>query len=325
LQTAVDHELAALSVKKLASSTAALSRRYRSGRTSGENRFLRSEEDVAAYAAFRLPATFAAVRSALEQSQELMPHWKPKTMLDAGAGPGTAMWAAADLWPDLERVTLLEREERMIALGKRMAAYSSSASVRDAEWKKADLTGEWEASPNDLVVASYVLGELPPDRADLLVRKLWEITSGLLVIIEPGTPAGFSNVQRAREQLIAEGGARTVAPCPHDRACPMAGGDWCHFARRVARSRLHRQVKGGELSYEDEKFSFVSLSRQRGDGIRGRVVRHPQIRKGHMHFEICSSEGLTSTVVTRKDRELYRLARNLRWGSVMPLHGDDCE
>jgi ribosomal protein RSM22 (predicted rRNA methylase) len=272
-------------------------------------------EDVTAYAAFRLPATFAAVYSALKQAKECSPGWNPKTLLDAGAGPGTAMWAAASLWPDLEHITLLERDEAMINLGKRLCAYSSVPSMLEAEWIKIDIAETDEVFPHDLVVASYVLNEIPESRSQAFIRKLWESTGDTLVVIEPGTPEGFWRIKQAREQLAAAG-AKMIAPCPHDKSCPMPESDWCHFAQRVARSRLHRKVKGGELSYEDEKFSFVCMSRTGGRTAQGRVIRHPQVRKGHIRLELCTSEGLTSIVVTRKDKELFRRTRELQWGSA---------
>jgi ribosomal protein RSM22 (predicted rRNA methylase) len=317
LRTAIDGELAPLPSNRLATLVAELSKRYRTGPSASGGKFLRSPEDVIAYAAFRLPATFAAVYAALRQVKDRLPDWRPQTLLDVGAGPGTAMWATATLLPNLDRITLLEREDAMIALGKRLASYSSLTAVQAATWVKADITGAWESSPHDLVIASYVIGELPQDAGAALIRKLWANTSGTLVIIEPGTPAGFARIKRAREQLLLTGGT-SIAPCPHDRPCPMAENDWCHFSQRVARSRLHRQVKAGELSYEDEKFSFVSVSRTPVAAMAGRVIRHPQIRPGHIRLELCTAEGLTSTVVTRKDRALFRAARDLNWGSVMP-------
>jgi len=209
----------------------------------------------------------------------------------------------------------------MIDLGKRLSAYSSLTSVQEAKWLKVDITGTWEVSPHDLVIASYVLNELPQNSREAFIHRLWESTGDMLAIIEPGTPAGFLRIKQAREQLKAVG-AKTIAPCPHDGICPMAEGDWCHFAQRVARSRLHRKVKAGELPYEDEKFSFVCMSRMCRPAVRGVVIRHPQIRKGHIYLEICTPEGLTRTVVTRKDKELFRKARGLRWGSVIPSSGD---
>ena len=318
MQAALDGELASLSSKRLAISAADLSNRYRARRSSSGGSFLRTREEIAAYAAYRLPATFAAVHSALGQVQDRLPDWSPQTLLDVGAGPGTAMWAAATIWPDIGPVTLLEREEAMIALGKRLARHSSLASVQEAEWREADLAGTWATPPHDLVIAAYVLGELPQDSSVALIRRLWESTSGTLVVIEPGTPSGFSRIRQVREQLLVEG-AKMIAPCPHGGPCPMSDNDWCHFAQRISRSRLHRQVKAGALSYEDEKFSFVGVSRAHEAPVQGRVIRHPQVRAGHIHFEICTPKGLMSIVATRKDRDLFRVARDLQWGSAVPF------
>jgi ribosomal protein RSM22 (predicted rRNA methylase) len=260
------------------------------------------------------------VFSALSQIRDQLPTWQPLTLLDVGAGPGTAMWAASQVWPTLNRITLLERERDMIALGKRLAAHADSAAVRSATWNKVDITGLWDTPPHDLVIASYVLGELTSDARDALVQKLWERTRGTLVLVEPGTPDGFSRIQRARQLLLGAGG-KTVAPCPHDKQCPS---EWCHFAQRVSRSRLHRQVKAGELAYEDEKFSFVGMSRTQGATFAGRVIRHPQVRKGHIQLEVCTPDGVQRMVVTRKAGALFRQARDLRWGDVMPSRdGED--
>ncbi len=278
--------------------------------------FLRSSGDIAAYAAFRLPATFAAIYSALAEVRDQLPGWAPKSLLDVGAGPGTVMWAATSVWPDLGSSTLMEREDDMIALGKRLSVHSPEASVRQARWLKADVTGIWDVLAHDLVVAAYVLGELREPAFQALVSRLWGMTTGVLVLIEPGTMAGFARIRQAREQVLALG-AKTAAPCPHDGACPIAATDWCHFSQRVARSRLHRQVKAGELPYEDEKFSYVALSRMPAVPIQGRVVRHPKVGKGHVRFELCTPEGLKSTVVTRKDKGALRKARDLGWGSAV--------
>jgi ribosomal protein RSM22 (predicted rRNA methylase) len=321
LYTAIENELTSQSINRLASSAAELSKSYRCGIPLSGGKYLQTREDVAAYAAFRLPATFAAVYSVIGQAKERFQDWSPKTLLDVGAGPGTAMWASVILWPDLERITLLEREEYMIDLGKRLSAYSSQTSIREAEWIKADIRETWKVSPHDLVIASYVLNELPQDSSEAFIRRLWESTGGALVIIEPGTPAGFLRIKQARELLIAAG-AKTIAPCPHDKPCPMTENDWCHFAQRVARSGLHRKVKAGELSYEDEKFSYLCMSRTSGAAVKGLVIRHPQVRKGHIQLELCTPEGLTSTVVTRKDKELFRSTHKLHWGSVVPLSND---
>lgn len=317
LRNAVELELSVLSSNRLAKLVSELSDRYRTDKPSSGKSFIKSQEDVDAYAAFRMPATFAAIYSTLRQVQERISNWSPQTLLDVGAGPGTAMWAASTVYSGLNAVTLLEREEGMIALGKRLSKHSSYVSINEAKWIKTDITGDWEAPSHDIVIASYVLGELNEKNRDVFIRKLWSVTSGTLIIIEPGTPAGFSRIKQAREKLIAEGGV-TIAPCPHNMSCPMAKDNWCHFSQRVSRSRLHRQVKAGELSYEDEKFSFIAVSHMTGEPIQGRILRHPQVRKGHIEFEICSYDGISNRIITRKDKELYHNVKKLTWGSVFP-------
>jgi ribosomal protein RSM22 (predicted rRNA methylase) len=316
LRLALSNALATMPQKSLADAAAHLSVRYRGNHSPGEGSLARSPRDVAAYAAYRLPATFAAIYATLDEVRKRRPGWQPRTLLDAGAGPGTATWAAGEVWPELEQIILLEREEAMIAFGKQMSRHASSAAVRQAHWQRVDLFGKWESVPCDLVITSYVLGELPPLRREEFLNKLWAQTADTLVIIEPGTPAGFSHIRSARQHLI-NAGANIMAPCPHNLPCPMGDNDWCHFSQRISRTQVHRQVKRADLSYEDEKFSYVVLSRTTGLPISGRVIRHPQIRSGHIYLELCTPGGLKTSIVTRKDREAFRQARDLHWGDAV--------
>lgn len=316
LRLALANELASAPQKNVADAAEKLSNRYRSGQALANGTFLHSRADVVAYTAYRLPATFAAIYAALNEARERRPDWHPHSLLDAGSGPGSALWAASELWPELEQVTLLERDEAMITCGKQIATQARSRIVREAIWQQVDLLGQWESEPKDLVITAYVLNELPASQRGNLINKLWSITTGTLVIIEPGTPAGYSHVIQARQQLIASG-ANIIAPCPHNRPCPMAGNDWCHFAQRITRTRQQRQVKQATLSYEDEKFSYIAASQTPGSPIQGRVVRHPLIRPGHIHLQLCTPEGLKNSIVTRKDKEAFREAREIAWGDAL--------
>jgi len=308
--------------KALAKAAAALSARYRGEREVLAGRYATSDEDVAAYAAFRMPATYAAARAVFVEVAERLPGYSPRSLLDVGAGPGTVMWAAAEVWPGIESVTIVEREGAMIRLGRRLAA-AASAALRNAVWIQQDATGRWDAPSADLVVASYLLGELQPAAAGPLVERLWEKTRGILVLIEPGTPAGSARIVQARERLIAQG-AHVVAPCPHPRKCPLGDGDWCHFAQRLPRTRWHREVKQGVLAYEDEKYSYVAVSRIPARPASGRVIRHPRVHKGHVELTLCTLDGFESAVVSRKEGDRYRWARKARWGSALP-DGDEVD
>jgi ribosomal protein RSM22 (predicted rRNA methylase) len=167
-------------------------------------------------------------------------------------------------------------------------------------------------------VLAYVLGELDARDRDRAVDRVVEATAtpdGLTVIVEPGTPEGYARVLRARERLVERGGFVT-APCPHDGACPWAESqsDWCHFSVRLTRSAAHRAAKGGTLGYEDEKFSYVAVSRQPTARTAARVLRHPQIRPRHIELELCTPLGIQRRTVTKRDREGFRQARKTDWG-----------
>ncbi len=257
LRAAVERALSGQKLADLAATAAALSQRYRDERRDGRLH-VASEAEALAYLATRLPATYAAVRFSFAAIKLARPVFAPKTVLDIGAGPGTALWAAADCWPDLAEAVLVEASPVFQACGAELAR---EASLPQITWRVADAANApLDETPRDLVTMAYALNELPPDVRPQLLQRLWEITADTLVIIEPGTPAGWQRIVAARAQLIAAG-AHPIAPCPHAHPCPLTPPDWCHFAARVARSRTHRLTKAAELSWEDEKFSYVAVSR----------------------------------------------------------------
>ena len=156
-------------------------------------------------------------------------------------------------------------------------------------------------------------GEVGRDREGAALERWWEATLGELVLVEPGTPAGFERLRTARTLLVGWG-AHVTAPCPHDGVCPMTGSDWCHFAVRLGRSPLHRDVKGGRLGYEDEKYSFLAVSAVRPVASAPRLLRSPRSHKGHVRVRLCETDGLHERVISRRDGELYKRARAARWG-----------
>jgi ribosomal protein RSM22 (predicted rRNA methylase) len=108
-----------------------------------------------------------------------------------------------------------------------------------------------------------------------------------------------------------------VCPCPHDLECPLAGDDWCHFSERLNRSRDHRQVKGASLPFEDEKFSYVALARQKPGTPADRVLAAPRASKASITTKLCTPEGLVLDVVSRRERDTYRMRRVWRWGDAV--------
>ncbi|MET9143614.1 small ribosomal subunit Rsm22 family protein [Streptomyces sp. NPDC004042] len=289
------------------------------GTTPTDAPILRDRADVAAYAAYRMPATFEAVRSALAEFAAAVPGWTPGGHVDVGGGTGAATWAVADTWPGTRPVTVLDWAEPALALGREIAA--AHPDLRDATWRRARIGAALALDESDLVTVSYVLGELTAaDRAAVVdAAAAAASATGAVVVVEPGTPDGYARIIEAHDRLVAAG-FRVAAPCPHSAACPIVPGtDWCHFSARVSRSSLHRQVKGGSLAYEDEKFSYVAATRAAPAPAPARVVRRPQIRKGQVLLDLCETdEQLRRRTVTKRHGDLYKAARDTDWGAAWP-------
>jgi ribosomal protein RSM22 (predicted rRNA methylase) len=246
-----------------------------------------------------------------------VPEIRIESLLDLGAGPGTGLWAAAEVFPELSRATLVEADAEWIAAGKQLAQSSIVLGDRDATWIMGDVSKQVPPGKFDLVAASYVVNELGSAEMANLTREAWDRTGKVLIIIEPGTPSGFARVREIRRELI-DAGAQMVAPCPHSQSCPMAGDNWCHFAQRVQRTSAHRIAKAGDLGYEDEKYSYVVFARESLKLPGGRIVRHPRKHSGHVEFELCTADGLKRETLSKKHGERYKQARKLEWGETLP-------
>ncbi|MDT2020659.1 small ribosomal subunit Rsm22 family protein [Methylocella sp. CPCC 101449] len=315
LRQAVDTLLEGVPLATLKQAAETLSRRYRAETRDGR---LHLADDLAAkaYLATRLPATYAAVRASFTAVEEARGDFAPRSLIDVGAGPGTALWATRDCWPHLAQATLLEASPAIHAIGTDLARHAAPVA---STYLSADVTGRWpDLAAADLVTLAYVLDELPPAEIEPLVDRLWALTGDMLVIIEPGTPAGWQRILAARTQLLARG-AHLIAPCPHQEPCPLIAPDWCHFARRVARSRLHRLAKSGDVPWEDEKFIFIAASRHPArEAAAARVLAPPQTASGRVRLKLCVSDGsLRDQLLTRRDGDAFKVARRLDWGDVL--------
>ncbi|MFB9462576.1 small ribosomal subunit Rsm22 family protein [Streptomyces cinereospinus] len=316
LRTALAGLLDGLPPRQAAQAVERLIANYR-GATPTDAPILRDRADVVAYAAYRMPATFEAVSAALGALADAAPGWAPAGQVDVGGGTGAATWAASATWEGTRPVTVLDWAEPALALGREIAA--AHPALRDVRWQRSRIGAALSIGSTDLVTVSYVLNELTaPDRAALVDAAA--TAARAVVIVEPGTPDGYARVIEARDRLTGAG-FHVAAPCPHSAACPIAPGtDWCHFSARVSRSSLHRQVKGGSLAYEDEKFSYVAATRFAPAPAASRVVRRPQIRKGQVLLDLCESEPLLRrATVTKRHGDLYKAARDADWGDAWPV------
>jgi ribosomal protein RSM22 (predicted rRNA methylase) len=289
LQEKIDAAAKTIPQRKLAEAAARLSAAYRAG----ESVALTDDALRAAYLVTRLPATIAALEAVFEQVPGEI-----RTLLDLGAGPGASVWAAP--W-ELDQVTLVERD----------AAWTD---VTRGQWIRRDMRQLDPLPEHDLVLCSYSLGELAAEDALGVLERAWRAAARALVMVEPGTVAGFERMRLWRTWLIGHD-ARIAAPCPHERECPMRDGDWCHFSRRLERTHLHRILKGGDLGYEDEKFTYLVAVKEPARPAAARIVRHPEYEKNLVQLTLCGAAGIEQLAVRKRD-EAYKRARKARWGEA---------
>jgi ribosomal protein RSM22 (predicted rRNA methylase) len=312
LKAALDGKLRGFSRNDAAGRSATISRTYRDGGGSGA---IRIEADALAYALARMPATYAAVTASLNALVEIRPDFAPRSLLDVGAGPGTATWAAAEAFASLQKFALLDANVTLRALA--LDLVSDSFRLRDVSYERGEARAALaKADAADLVVASYMIGEIGEAEQSALAELMWAKARDTLVVVEPGTPAGYTRIIALRTHLIALG-AHVAAPCPHDGKCPLQPADWCHFSQRLQRSRAHKQVKGVELPFEDERFAYVALTRAPVEGRPSRVLAQPSVTKIEVTAKLCTTEGLAITKVPRRAKADYASARRWRWGDAV--------
>ena len=157
-------------------------------------------------------------------------------------------------------------------------------------------------------------------RLDDTIMSLWSRVApgGVLVLVEPGTPRGSKLIRRARALILDAEKNRTrnrredgkdaddsfdahiVAPCQHDKVCPMdglEGSTWCHFSQRVKRTEMHRQMlpRGRGPQHQDERFSYVVIRRM----SRKRAIAEAKNRVA----EIAAGEEKVGFKIDKEDDE----------------------
>ena len=136
--------------------------RYRGGEAATDAPFLTGPVDVIAYAAYRMPATYAAVRAALAQVAGRCPTLAPTSLLDLGGGTGAAAWAVTDAFPGLAEVTVVDQVPAALDAGPAAGRTPAPGCARRTGGPP-QLAG-LVAPPADVVTVSYVLGELTAGR-----------------------------------------------------------------------------------------------------------------------------------------------------------------
>lgn len=315
LQQAIDTLILKQDISKIRDNVTNICSRYLYESGQGK-KLVRTPDEVIAYVVARMPATYYAVYTALDYMCEQF-DGQISSILDLGAGTGAVVWAVNEFF-SLTRITCVERERYMIDIAKEMMCYGSDR-MKNAEWIEASATSALQLEKSDLVTASYIMNELSENEKKVFLDNVWNNSNDVIMIIEPGTMVGFQNTLMAREFFLDKG-ANIIAPCTHCKTCELEKNDWCHFSCRLQRNKIQKYVKNGDAPYEDEKFSYVVVSKNKVEYKKSmRIVRHPIINKGYINLKVCSADGVRDVKITSKNKSSFKLFKKAKWGEAVNL------
>ena len=319
LETEIIEKLQNTNLKDLKFKASDLSTKYMNDERKGQT-LLSTYQDAIVYSVMRMPATYAAVRKILEQIESNL--YEINSYMDVGAGTGAATWAVNDML-NVKKVTCIEREDAMQRLGKELM--QKQEDLRETKWINLDVVKQDLPVKADLIIASYMINEIREEERLQVVEKLFNNTNKILIIIEPGTPAGFGNIRRIQKYAI-DGNIKILAPCIGQTICQLPEDDWCHTTVRISRNKYHKYLKSGTAPYEDEKFSYIVLTKTSNIGnenmtknIESRILRHPIIEKGKVTMKLCDNGEITERTITKGEKDLFKEAKKKDCGDMLIL------
>lgn len=306
---AIETLISSVDKKSLQKSAEALSMRYRS-RQNQEETFIKNKEEALAYLCMRFPATYAANNHVFSRINELSLPFSYSSFLDVGSGSGSSFFSAQSHFGAFSKVCFIEKDLNLIEIGKTLIKESKMSTT--TSWVCGDFVTKEFPNNFDVVSFSYSLGEVK-NYKDVLSKAIVSFND-LLVIIEPGTPAGFERILKYREFLLSKG-LFLLAPCPGSFSCPMQNGKWCHFSERLSRSSLHRFLKGGTLGFEDEKLSYLVFSKKQFKEHLPRLISFPSKKTGFIEAEFCMPDGtLLHKKFLKREEDEYKKIKKAKWG-----------
>ncbi len=299
VQDKVNELYLSLNKKVLVETRENLTHKYK--HETGQNKSLiEKKQDSMLYAISRMPATFSVIYTLIENLSRQKLIQNVSSVIDVGSGTGAGYFAIKELDESAD-ITLIEREQNMIDIFNQLT--NNSISVIKADASSFDVKMQ-----ADLVFSSYVLSEMTPEIQKKTLDNLFKMSSGYVLLIDTGTPQTYNFMMQLKEYAI-KCGWKVLAPCMQ-KDCPLnKKGDYCQFYARVERSSLHKLAKNATLSYEDEKYFYLLLSKTPINISGQRVIRRPVIKENNISLMLCGENGVENTVFTKRNKEQFKTAK----------------
>ena len=261
-----------------------------------------------AYACARMPATYSAAMHVLNEFHEKVKDSHIKNVLDLGSGTGALMSAFISYGIKSE-YTAVEKSINMKNISEKLIENSElRVDILNKDVFDFFKTNQKTYDSSFLI---YFLNELNDKKK--ILHEIDKTTENFIFVIEPGTPKGFDNIKLVKE-FAQNRSYSIIAPCATDQ-CPMKHDDWCHFSVRVPRKMRHIFIKNASLPYEDEKFSYIIVSKTHPKNFsKNRIIRRPIKKVGHTILDICTDDGIKRIFTSNKT-----INKKLLWGDELEI------
>ena len=299
---------------------------------------------LGAYLLWWWPQSYAKVRAALALRPGLLEGLQGTApLLDLGAGPGPAAFAALDhlaVRGVRGQALLLDRSGRALAEAKALSGGAADGPVQIAE---ADLARGAAALPPGaaryaLITAAHLLSELP-EGLDARARFAREAAAllapgGVLLLLEPALRETGRALLQVRDRLLANDSQTAplavLAPCFTQRPCPALAHprDWC-TAEQPWEAPPHVLQLSRELGLHAEaplQFAAVILGAAATSPAPApdvfRVVGLLPPEKGKKRLFVCNDGGRVAVARLERDRSpANETFDNAGRGDVLRLTG----
>jgi SAM-dependent methyltransferase len=293
---------------------------------------------LAAYGVFFLPQSFTRTSFALAQVCGLR-GWRPASaspaILDLGCGPGSCGVAAAhrlrQFGVDGIQLTGVDKSPSALAametFGRDVLGSAVSVRTRIGDAARPDT---WPEGRFDLIVAGFVLNEMPQLDAPALLRWFGELKArlapgGLILILEPALRITAERLQRLSD-TVAAGEMTRIAPELDALPDPQLGSGeyWSHETRaweapastEFVNRHLHRDLR--EVRFSFAAFSDAPLA-PLTPGL-SRLISDVQIIKGLLRFITIKEGRIESVEVPTRGlskHEVKKLAARFGRGDIV--------
>ncbi|WFD36322.1 37S ribosomal protein S22 [Malassezia cuniculi] len=270
---------------------------------SDSNRYLESMPDgraVSVHLASQFMNHYAAISTILEETSRRI-GGPIKKVVDYGSGAAVGLWAAMRVF-DIKMyvgeaksapmmragIALLNVEDLRQRLRKIHTVFRLT-SDKPVPHKRGAQHEPSVGADETLALSAYALSPMSTDSMrERHIDRIWKSRAQVIVLVEEANPRGFASIAAARAQLLQYGRTsghpiHVVAPCAHDKPCPMLHAygmskssrapKLCAFKQAYHAPKYQKMAENTPKTERMSRFTYVVLARGERPSIENTIAR----------------------------------------------------